>query len=97
MFWLGSTPILRSTLEVFRGLSPLFPFQQHHERSCGSKAILSTPSRKGTIHLRTSVPSPGFEQRPNGTEVSVTNHYTGWATCVGVKKLMLSDEIKLNI
>ncbi|GFX35586.1 RNase H domain-containing protein [Trichonephila clavipes] len=24
--------------------------------------------------------SSGFEPRPNGTEVSVANHYTGWAT-----------------
>ncbi|GFX29219.1 hypothetical protein TNCV_3217531 [Trichonephila clavipes] len=25
------------------------------------------------------MPSPGFEPRPYGTAVSVTNHYTGWA------------------
>ncbi|PRD29981.1 UNVERIFIED_CONTAM: Glutamine synthetase [Trichonephila clavipes] len=24
--------------------------------------------------------SPGFEPSPNGTEVSVANHYTGWVT-----------------
>ncbi|GFX08998.1 hypothetical protein TNCV_4165771 [Trichonephila clavipes] len=32
------------------------------------------------IHLQTSMSAPGFEPRPNGTAVSVTNHYTGWAT-----------------
>ncbi|GFU90200.1 hypothetical protein TNCV_3874041 [Trichonephila clavipes] len=25
------------------------------------------------------MPSPGFESRPYGNTVSVTNHYTGWA------------------
>ncbi|GFW19945.1 hypothetical protein TNCV_866511 [Trichonephila clavipes] len=33
-----------------------------------------------TIHLQTSMSSPGFEPRPNGTAVSVANHYTGWTT-----------------
>ncbi|GFU14633.1 cytochrome P450 2J5 [Trichonephila clavipes] len=33
--WLGSTPILReNTLEVVRGLPPLFPCHQPHERTC---------------------------------------------------------------
>ncbi|GFU52162.1 transposable element Tcb2 transposase [Trichonephila clavipes] len=38
------------------------------------------PCRKGTIHLQTSMSSPGFEPSPYGTAVSVANHYTGWAT-----------------
>ncbi|GFU62000.1 hypothetical protein TNCV_4022821 [Trichonephila clavipes] len=37
------------------------------------------PCREGTIHLQTSLSSPGFKQSPNGTAVSVPNHYTGWA------------------
>ncbi|GFW78676.1 probable hydroxyacid-oxoacid transhydrogenase, mitochondrial [Trichonephila clavipes] len=37
------------------------------------------PCCKGTIHLQTSVPSPGFKLKPYGTAVSVTNHYTRWA------------------
>ncbi|GFX97450.1 hypothetical protein TNCV_2840101 [Trichonephila clavipes] len=65
---------------MVRGLQPLFPFYQPHERTCGPTAILSNPCREGTIHLQTSVSSPGFEPRPNGTEVSVANHYTGWVT-----------------
>ncbi|GFV03312.1 putative DD41D transposase [Trichonephila clavipes] len=32
-----------------------------------------------TIHLQISMSSPGFEPRPNGKAVSVTNHRTGWA------------------
>ncbi|GFV98598.1 uncharacterized protein TNCV_1452841 [Trichonephila clavipes] len=40
------------------------------------------PCREGTIHLQTSMSSPGFEPSPNSTAVSVTNHYTEWATCI---------------
>ncbi|GFU61359.1 hypothetical protein TNCV_530601 [Trichonephila clavipes] len=36
------------------------------------------PCCKGTIHLQMYMPSSEFE-KPNGTAVSVTNHYTGWA------------------
>ncbi|GFV05422.1 hypothetical protein TNCV_226331 [Trichonephila clavipes] len=38
------------------------------------------PSRKGTIHLQTSMSSPGFEPKPYGIAVSVTNHSTRWTT-----------------
>ncbi|GFV99196.1 hypothetical protein TNCV_1511691 [Trichonephila clavipes] len=38
-----------------------------------------TPCCEGTIHLQASMPSPGFKPRPNGTAVSVINHYTWWA------------------
>ncbi|GFY36493.1 hypothetical protein TNCV_26991 [Trichonephila clavipes] len=37
--------------------------------------------QRHTIHLQTSMPSPGFEARPYGTAVSVANRYTEWATC----------------
>ncbi|GFU47042.1 hypothetical protein TNCV_2616171 [Trichonephila clavipes] len=50
--WFGSTPILReNTLEMVRSLSPLFPFHQSHERTCGSTAIYSTfkPQRHCTF------------------------------------------------
>ncbi|GFW45349.1 hypothetical protein TNCV_4734561 [Trichonephila clavipes] len=33
-----------------------------------------TPCRKSTLILQTSMPSPGFEPRPNATEVRVTYH-----------------------
>ncbi|GFW13778.1 hypothetical protein TNCV_1669941 [Trichonephila clavipes] len=38
------------------------------------------PCREGTIHLQTSMSSPGFEPGPNGTAVSVSNPYAGWVT-----------------
>ncbi|GFW47794.1 HTH_Tnp_Tc3_2 domain-containing protein [Trichonephila clavipes] len=38
------------------------------------------PCHAGTIHLHTSMSSPGFEPNPYGTAVSVANHYIGWAT-----------------
>ncbi|GFU11456.1 hypothetical protein TNCV_1983651 [Trichonephila clavipes] len=77
-------------LGVVRCLPTLFPFHQPHERTCGSTAIYSSPYRKGTVHLQTSMSSPGFEPRPYGTAVSVANHYTGWtyATSVGAIKLL---------
>ncbi|GFY36818.1 hypothetical protein TNCV_2567801 [Trichonephila clavipes] len=38
------------------------------------------PCRKGTMHLQTSMSSPGFEPSPYGIAVRVANHYTSWAT-----------------
>ncbi|GFW29359.1 hypothetical protein TNCV_743011 [Trichonephila clavipes] len=38
------------------------------------------PCRQGTIRLQIAMSSPGLEPNANGTTVSVTNHYTGWAT-----------------
>ncbi|GFT31335.1 hypothetical protein TNCV_607791 [Trichonephila clavipes] len=38
------------------------------------------PCCEGTIHLQTSMSSPGFEPRPYGTVVGVVSRYTGWAT-----------------
>ncbi|GFU52524.1 hypothetical protein TNCV_2115201 [Trichonephila clavipes] len=43
------------------------------------RLFLVSPSCKGTIRLQTSMPSPGFKPRHNGTAGSVTKHYTGWA------------------
>ncbi|GFX91837.1 hypothetical protein TNCV_3530361 [Trichonephila clavipes] len=47
------------------------------------------PCRKGTIHLQTSMPSPGFELRPYGIIVSVTNHYTGWVNFANISHIKL--------
>ncbi|GFT01676.1 hypothetical protein TNCV_4205051 [Trichonephila clavipes] len=50
-------------------------------RELAARRLFKIPScREGTIHLQTSMSSPGFETSPNGTAVSVANHYTGWAT-----------------
>ncbi|GFW57551.1 hypothetical protein TNCV_544601 [Trichonephila clavipes] len=34
-----------------------------------------------TIHLQTSMYSPGFESRPYGTSIGVASHDTGWPAC----------------
>ncbi|GFV44999.1 hypothetical protein TNCV_2082101 [Trichonephila clavipes] len=47
---------------------------------CLARGLAAPVCREDTIHLQTSTPSPGFEPRPYGTTISVTNLYTGWAT-----------------
>ncbi|GFV52740.1 hypothetical protein TNCV_2874111 [Trichonephila clavipes] len=42
------------------------------------------PCHKSTIHLQTSMSSPGFEPSPYGTTVSVANHYAGWVTSLNI-------------
>ncbi|GFU57138.1 hypothetical protein TNCV_1780011 [Trichonephila clavipes] len=76
--WLVSSPILReNTLGVVRGLSSP---STSLTRGLVARRLFRVPScRVGTIHLQTSMPSPGFEPRPYGTAGSVTNHFTGWA------------------
>ncbi|GFU86695.1 hypothetical protein TNCV_2881151 [Trichonephila clavipes] len=66
---------------MVKGLSPLFPFHQPHERTYGSTA----PRREGPIRLHVPMPSPGFELSPYGTALSVKNHSTGWADLFNVK------------
>ncbi|GFX81083.1 hypothetical protein TNCV_1910761 [Trichonephila clavipes] len=58
----------------------LFLFHQSHERTCSSMAIESTPCRKGTLHLETSMSSPGFEFGPYDPAAAIANYSTGWAT-----------------
>ncbi|GFV52338.1 histone-lysine N-methyltransferase SETMAR [Trichonephila clavipes] len=41
--------------------------------------------REGTIHLQTSMSSPGFELKHSGTAVSVANHYSGWVTSYSLR------------
>ncbi|GFU40561.1 hypothetical protein TNCV_3229621 [Trichonephila clavipes] len=53
-----------------------------------------SPCREGTIHLQTSMSSPGFKLSSNGTAFSVANHYTGWAT---VKILIFGSNHVPNI
>ncbi|GFT39394.1 hypothetical protein TNCV_2422961 [Trichonephila clavipes] len=81
MILLDSTEISREhTWWVVRGLPPIFPFHQPYERGLAVRRLFRvTPSREGTIHLQRTIPSLGFEPRPYGTAVSVTNHSTGWA------------------
>ncbi|GFW36709.1 uncharacterized protein TNCV_1220411 [Trichonephila clavipes] len=47
------------------------------------------PCRKCSIHLQTSMSSPGFEPSSYGTAASVANHYTGCATSTAVGSLVV--------
>ncbi|GFX95948.1 hypothetical protein TNCV_2085281 [Trichonephila clavipes] len=72
--------ILRTTLWGSSGASHLsFPSTDLKRRLAARRLFRGPPCREGIIHLQTSVPSPGFEPRPHGTAVSITNHYTRWA------------------
>ncbi|GFW15171.1 hypothetical protein TNCV_173181 [Trichonephila clavipes] len=79
--WLGFTPILRDDIWGRSWASHLSSPSTNLTRGLAVRRLLIVPPhREGTIHLQTSVPSPGFEPRPYATAVSVANHYTGWAT-----------------
>ncbi|GFX13389.1 retrovirus-related Pol polyprotein from transposon TNT 1-94 [Trichonephila clavipes] len=52
----------------------------NHTRLEARRLFRVPPCHKGTIHLQTSMSSPGFKRSPYGITVSVANHYTGWAT-----------------
>ncbi|GFT59299.1 hypothetical protein TNCV_3892291 [Trichonephila clavipes] len=78
---LGFTPILREeTLGVVRGFLPLFPSTNLTRRHSARRLFKVPPCREDTVHLQTSMSSPGFEPRPNSTAVRIANHYTGWVT-----------------
>ncbi|GFW12339.1 hypothetical protein TNCV_815941 [Trichonephila clavipes] len=63
------------------GASHLSAPSTNHTRGLAARRLfIVPPCREDTIHLQTSISSPGFEPRPNGTAVSAANHYTGWAT-----------------
>ncbi|GFW13209.1 transposable element Tc3 transposase [Trichonephila clavipes] len=78
---------------VVRGLPPLFPFHQPHERTCGRRLFRVPPCHAGTIHLQTPMPSPGFEPSPYGTA-----RFVEWAQNeIAVvpdfhKRILFSDE-----
>ncbi|GFU22862.1 hypothetical protein TNCV_4966081 [Trichonephila clavipes] len=63
------------------GTSHLSSSSNNHTRGLTARRLFRVPPcHKGTIHLQTSMSSPGFKPSPYGTAVSVANHYTGWAT-----------------
>ncbi|GFV65518.1 hypothetical protein TNCV_1737551 [Trichonephila clavipes] len=69
------------TLWVWSEASHLSSPSTNHTRGLATRRLFSVPPcRAGTIHLQTTMSSPGFEPSPYGTAVSVANHYTGWAT-----------------
>ncbi|GFX98007.1 transposable element Tcb2 transposase [Trichonephila clavipes] len=65
------------------GASHLSSLFTSHKRGLATRQLFrEPPRRKGTIHLQTSMSSPGFEPSPYDTAVSVSNHYTHWAESV---------------
>ncbi|GFU08379.1 hypothetical protein TNCV_4963001 [Trichonephila clavipes] len=56
------------------------PSTNHTRGLAARRLFIVPPCRKGTIHLQTSMSSPGFEPSPYGIAVSVANRYAGWAT-----------------
>ncbi|GFW44676.1 hypothetical protein TNCV_4482211 [Trichonephila clavipes] len=65
--WLWSSHLSSLSINLTRGL-------------VARRLFKVPPCREGTIYLQTPMSTPGFEPCPNGTAVSVANHYTGWAT-----------------
>ncbi|GFT81598.1 hypothetical protein TNCV_3674281 [Trichonephila clavipes] len=79
--WLGSTPILRENIWGWSETSHLSSSSTHLMRGLAAQWLLRvSQSHKegGTIHLQTSMFSPGFEPRPYNTAVSITNFHTRW-------------------
>ncbi|GFU03314.1 hypothetical protein TNCV_3338331 [Trichonephila clavipes] len=64
--WSGASHLSSPSTDLTRGLA-------------ARRLFKVPPCREGTIHLQTSMSSPRFEPSPNGTAVTVANHYTGWA------------------
>ncbi|GFT16728.1 hypothetical protein TNCV_1333441 [Trichonephila clavipes] len=64
-------------MRVARASHLSFP-STNHTRGLAARRLFSVPPcRKGTIHLQTSMPSPGFKPSPYDNAVSVANHSTG--------------------
>ncbi|GFS86219.1 hypothetical protein TNCV_660981 [Trichonephila clavipes] len=57
-------------------------------RGLAARRLFKVPYHKGTIHLKTSTSSLGFEPSPNGTTVSVANHYIGWVPVKAHERLL---------
>ncbi|GFU68989.1 hypothetical protein TNCV_3398761 [Trichonephila clavipes] len=60
--------VRENTVGVIRDLPPVFPFHHHTRGLVARRLFRVPPCRQGTVHLQTSMPSPGFQ--PYGTAVS---------------------------
>ncbi|GFS91299.1 hypothetical protein TNCV_1307061 [Trichonephila clavipes] len=75
--WLGSTPISREKIRRWSEASQLSSPSTNLTRELAARWLFRVPPcHKSTIHLQTSMLSPGFEPRLYDTAVSVTNYYT---------------------
>ncbi|GFV88734.1 hypothetical protein TNCV_3354861 [Trichonephila clavipes] len=66
------------------------PNSLHLTRGLAARRLFKVPPCPE--QLQTSMSSPGFEPRPNGSAVSVANHYTGWVTKVRCYFLLYSPK-----
>ncbi|GFU08402.1 transposable element Tcb2 transposase [Trichonephila clavipes] len=80
------------TLVVVRDLPPLFPFTNHTRGLAARRLFRVPPCCKGTIHLQTSISSPGFEPRAYGIAVSVANHCSGGVGTSGSERCPLHED-----
>ncbi|GFV55715.1 hypothetical protein TNCV_755151 [Trichonephila clavipes] len=92
---LVSTPILREDTWGWPGTTHLSIPSNNHTRGLAARRLFRVPPcRKGTIHLQSSMSSPGFEPNPYGTAVSDTDHYTGWATYRKFNSQPISNQLQ---
>ncbi|GFU54716.1 hypothetical protein TNCV_1037631 [Trichonephila clavipes] len=91
---LGLAPILKAiTLGVVRAFHLSSSSSTNLTRGLAAQRLFKAPScHEGTIHVETYMSSPGFEPRPNGTAVSVANHYTGWASFKITRALKINKD-----
>ncbi|GFW17946.1 hypothetical protein TNCV_2231271 [Trichonephila clavipes] len=83
MIWLSPTLILRESTLGDQGPYLSSPSIDLTIELAARRLFSVPPHRKGTIHLLTSMPSPGFKLKLNDTASSVTSHYTRWvALCI---------------
>ncbi|GFU68563.1 uncharacterized protein TNCV_3064871 [Trichonephila clavipes] len=79
--------VMRENTLGWSGVSHLSSPSTNLTKGLAARRLFKVPCREGTIHLQTSMSSLGFEPSPNGTAVSVANHYTGWVTAMTFNNL----------
>ncbi|GFV66718.1 hypothetical protein TNCV_3319481 [Trichonephila clavipes] len=85
----GPTPILReNTPEGGQRVCHFSSPSTNRTRKIAARRIFRVPSCQTTKHLQTSMPSSGFEPRPDATAVSVNNYERRWPheSSLNVKK-----------
>ncbi|GFV88503.1 hypothetical protein TNCV_1243161 [Trichonephila clavipes] len=89
---LGGQGNKRETLELVMGSHLWSPYHQSLERSFGSTNILSAPMPHRHYTFTNVHDLSGFEPKPYGTAVCVTNHYSDLKVeCVDAKWFFLEN------
>ncbi|GFV27043.1 hypothetical protein TNCV_4852801 [Trichonephila clavipes] len=79
---------------MVRNLLLLFPFTNPTRGFMARRLLRVQPCHECPIHLKTSILSPGFEHKPYGTAVSVTNHYNGLFMLMLMEENMLDQNVR---